>query len=149
MKKLDQIKQTISNHMRLDSQELSNLMKELKQLSDKELEELDNDVELHWESMREMAQTIENKTDQFHWNNRSRAIRTIRDFVNEGVKREIVRFHNLTKKEQFQEESDQFLFDRRDAILSVLSEGMSQDQIPTFVDDLNLVNEVLLERGVA
>ena len=149
MKKLDQIKQTISNHMRLDSQELSNLMKELKQLSDKELEELDNDVELHWESMREMAQTIENKTDQFHWNNRSRAIRTIRDFVNEGVKREIVRFHNLTKKEQYQEESDQFLFDRRDAILSVLSEGMSQDQIPTFVDDLNLVNEVLLERGVA
>ena len=149
MKKLDQIKQTISNHMRLHSQELSNLMKELKQLSDKELEELDNDVELHWESMREMAQTIENKTDQFHWNNRSRAIRTIRDFVNEGVKREIVRFHNLTKKEQYQEESDQFLFDRRDAILSVLSEGMSQDQIPTFVDDLNLVNEVLLERGVA
>ena len=149
MKKLDQIKQTISNHMRLDSQELSNLMKELKQLSDKELEELDNDVELHWESMREMAQTIENKTDQFHWNNRSRAIRTIRDFVNEGVKREIVRFHNLTKKEQYQEESDQFLFDRRDAILSVLSEGMSQDQIPTFVDDLNLVNEVLLVRGVA
>ena len=49
MKKLDQIKQTISNHMRLDSQELSNLMKELKQLSDKELEELDNDVELHWD----------------------------------------------------------------------------------------------------
>ena len=55
----------------------------------------------------------------------------------------------MTKKEQYQEESDQFLFDRRDAILSVLSEGMSQDQIPTFVDDLNLVNEVLLERGVA
>lgn len=150
MKKLDQIKQTISNHMRLHSQELSNLMKELKQLSDKELLELWNDVELHWEAMWEMTETIENDTDQFHWNNRSKAIRTIKDFVWKGCKRELDRLENLSDFERFSEDSDESLLKdldiMKEAVIKFADEQGVKDLAQQKVDT---ITQILTERGVA
>ena len=150
MKKLDQIKQTISNHMRLNSQELSNLMKELKQLSDKELLELMNDVELHTEAMWEMTSIIENDTDQIHWNNRSRAIRTIHDFVWKGCKRELDRLENLSDFERFSEDSDESLLKDLDIMKEAVIKFADEQGVKYLAQQkVDTIMQILTERGVS